>query len=147
MKKLFAICIIIIAGAYFWGTGNALIPTKQESGYDQNHSEAGLARAIAERRNNFQVQGRGEVIRLLSDDNEGSRHQRFIIELTSGQTLLVAHNIDLAKRLNSLKPGDTIEFNGEYEWNARGGVIHWTHHDPKGKHEPGWLKHKGVTYQ
>ncbi|QOY51204.1 DUF3465 domain-containing protein [Candidatus Sulfurimonas baltica] len=40
----------------------------------------------------------GDVIRVLSDDNTGSRHQRFIIRLSSGQTLLIAHNIDLAPK-------------------------------------------------
>lgn len=76
-----------------------------------------------------------------------SRHQRFILTLSSGQTLLVAHNIDLAPRLASLKSGDSVAFNGVYEWNAKGGVIHWTHRDRSGRHQAGWLKHAGQTYQ
>jgi hypothetical protein len=40
-----------------------------------------------------------------------------------------------------------VEFFGEYEWNAKGGVVHWTHHDPQGLHENGWLKHQGRLYQ
>jgi hypothetical protein len=56
----------------------------------------------------------------------GSRHQRFILELGSGQTLLVAHNIDLAPRLPALAVGETVDFNGVYEWTPEGGVIHWT---------------------
>ena len=101
----------------------------------------------SEWRSGQQVQGSGRVIRILSDDNEGSRHQRFIIELATGRTLLVAHNIDLAPRVASLVTGDTIAFNGEYEWNDRGGVIHWTHHDPRGRHEAGWIRHNGRKYQ
>lgn len=95
----------------------------------------------------IQVQGIGTVIKILRDDLKGSRHQKFILRLTSGQTLLISHNIDLAPRINSIKTGDIIEFNGEYEWNSKGGLIHWTHHDPRGYHEGGWLKHKGQTYQ
>lgn len=94
-----------------------------------------------------QVRGSGIVERILSDDNDGSRHQRFILRLASGQTFLVAHNIDLAARVARLKIGDTIEFNGEFETNSQGGVIHWTHHDPRGQHVDGWLKHAGRTYQ
>ena len=98
-------------------------------------------------RSGQQVEGRGTVTRVLSDDSDGSRHQRFILRIASGRTLLVAHNIDLAPRLPSLKTGDTVAFYGEYEWNDKGGVIHWTHRDPQGRHVAGWLEHDGRRYQ
>ncbi|HEY6528039.1 MAG TPA: DUF3465 domain-containing protein [Cellvibrionaceae bacterium] len=94
-----------------------------------------------------QVAASGTVIKLLADDNDGSRHQKFLVRLSSGLTLLIAHNIDLAPRVNNLKVSDAIEFFGEYEWNEKGGVIHWTHQDPRGVHPAGWLKHKGQKYQ
>ena len=97
--------------------------------------------------NGDQIQGLGRVTRILADDNDGSRHQRFILTLPTGRTLLVAHNIDLAPRLNSLRTGDTVAFYGEYIWNDKGGILHWTHHDPKGKHAGGWLKHNNELYQ
>lgn len=106
-----------------------------------------LQRAFESRESNIQVQGNGKVIRLLPDDNEGSRHQKFVLKLNSQQTLLVAHNIDLAPRVLNLKIGDTVKFYGEYEWNSRGGVIHWTHRDPSGNHIAGWLIHAGEKYQ
>lgn len=98
-------------------------------------------------RSGEQVRGSGTVSRILSDDNEGSRHQRFIVRLSSGRTLLIAHNIDLAPRVRSLSVGDTVSFYGEYETNDRGGVIHWTHHDPRGSHVGGWIEHKGRRYE
>jgi len=110
-------------------------------------NDAVLARAFRERTSNLQVEGRGEVTKLLADDTKGSRHQRFILRLRSGQTLLIAHNIDLAPRIPGVKERDQLSFYGEYEWNAQGGVIHWTHRDPAGRHLAGWLKHKGRTYQ
>lgn len=94
-----------------------------------------------------QVSESGTVIRILSDDNKGSRHQRFIVQLVSGKTLLIAHNIDLALRIEGLCTGDTVSFCGEYEPNAKGGVIHWTHRDPAGRHPAGWIRHNGRTYQ
>ena len=96
---------------------------------------------------NDQIRGVGRVTRILADDNQGSRHQRFILTLPTGHTLLVAHNLDLAPRINNLRAGDTIEFYGEYIWNDKGGILHWTHHDPKGNHLGGWLKHHDELYQ
>jgi len=106
-----------------------------------------LQQAYQQRLSDIQVEDEGVVIKLLPDDLKGSRHQRFILKLAQGQTVLIAHNIDLADRIAGLKKGDRVEFNGEYEWNSRGGVIHWTHHDPAGRHSDGWLKHQGKTYQ
>ena len=110
-------------------------------------SDAVLANAYAKRISNLWVSGRGTVSKLLKDDSKGSRHQRFLLRLDSGQTLLVAHNIDLAPRIESLRMGDGVEFHGEYEWNKKGGVIHWTHHDPQGRRPGGWLRHKGRLFQ
>ena len=45
------------------------------------------------------IEVKGFIRRLLSDDDDGSRHQRFIIDIGNRITLLVAHNIDLAKRV------------------------------------------------
>lgn len=106
-----------------------------------------LQRAFKDRQSDLQIQGKGVVIKVLRDDTKGSRHQRFIIKGGAEQSVLVAHNIDLAPRLDGLKQGDVVEFNGEYEWNAKGGVIHWTHNDPKGYHVSGWLKYNGRIYQ
>jgi len=110
-------------------------------------SDEALARAFAQRTSNIQVEGQGVVRRVLSDDNDGSRHQRFIVALATGQTLLISHNIDLAPRVAGLSKGDVVSFSGEYEWNAEGGVIHWTHLDPGKRHVAGWIKHNGKLYQ
>lgn len=84
---------------------------------------------------------------MLADDNNSSRHQKFILQLQKGLTVLVAHNIDLSSRIDGLQKGDAVEFYGEYEYSEKGGVIHWTHHDPQQRHVDGWLKYKGRTYQ
>ena len=94
-----------------------------------------------------QVHVNGEVIKNLRDDLEGSRHQKFILELASGQTVLISHNIDLASRIDLLEEGDEVDIYGVYEWNERGGVIHWTHHDPDGDHIGGWIMHENKKYE
>lgn len=113
----------------------------------ENSADSTLQTAFENRQSDVQVQGEGSVVKILPDDLDGSRHQRFILKMSSGQTVLVAHNIDLAPRISGLRKGDAVGFYGEYEWNPKGGVIHWTHHDPNNRHVGGWLKHQGRTYQ
>lgn len=82
----------------------------------------------------------------MADDNDGARHQRFILDLRNGQTVLVAHNIDLAERL-PLGIGDRVRFRGVYEWNDLGGLVHWTHHDPLGIEDGGFVKYRTRYYR
>jgi len=144
MKKLLYVVVLgIVIFGFFANNPNFLQPNVEQS---QTTGQR-LANAYENQQSNVQVSGEGRVIHILPDDNRGSRHQKFLLELPSGQTLLISHNIDVAARINSLREGDTVEFYGEYEWNPQGGVVHWTHHDPGGRHENGWLKHKGTNYQ
>ncbi len=106
-----------------------------------------LKHAFENRISDLQVEGSGVVKVVLRDDTRGTKHQRIIVDLPSGQSILLAHNIDLAPRVENLNRGDVIAFFGEYEWNDKGGVIHWTHHDPRNKHIAGWIKHKGRLYR
>ena len=139
---------LILILALFGGSvlGHPTQPTYAQ-GRALSASDRILRQAFERRTSNLQVEGRGVVKRVLSDDDDGSRHQRFILELSSGQTVLIAHNIDLAPRIPRLRTGDRVEFRGEYDWNPLGGVVHWTHHDPDGRRSGGWLKHKRKTYR
>lgn len=90
---------------------------------------------------------KGTVERILADDRDGSPHQRFIIRTVGGVSLLIAHNLDLAPRLDGLKVGDAVTVLGEYEWNDKGGLMHWTHEDPQRKHAAGYIDWRGRRYQ
>lgn len=105
-----------------------------------------VAEAFRDQRSSLQVELPARVIKLLEDDRDGSRHQRFLVRLSNDRTLLVAHNIDLAPRV-PLAVDDSLELCGEYEWNERGGVLHWTHVDPARRHADGWIRHGGTLYQ
>ncbi|MBT8047794.1 MAG: DUF3465 domain-containing protein [Xanthomonadales bacterium] len=142
MKKYLP--IIIIA---FLAYGYIQYQDSAPSGPSSMEAEIALQHAFANGQSDVQVKGAGIVKKLLRDDNDGSRHQKFIVMLGSGETVLISHNIDLAPRINDLSEGDRVDFFGEYEWNSKGGVIHWTHHDPAGRHIAGWIKHQGKTYQ
>lgn len=109
--------------------------------------DAALARAFDAQASDLEVEGRGTVVRVLADDDEGARHQRFILRLDSGQTLLIAHNTDVAPRIEGLAAGDVVALRGVYEWSAEGGTVHWTHRDPGGVHAAGWLRRDGRVYE
>lgn len=139
-----AILLIIIALLFVVGDN-----------YQKRHSTAptsttgntSVEQAYLKKQESVQVSGSGTVIKLLPDDLKGSRHQKFILKISQDLTILIAHNIDLAPKIETLKKGDQISFSGEYEYNNRGGVVHWTHHDPGKRHQDGWLKHNGRTYK
>ena len=127
----------------------AFISAGCDSTVRQNGSgdDSQIRRAFENKTSDVQVEGEGVVTRMLADDVSGSRHQRFIVSLASGQTILITHNIDIAPQIDGLQTGDSVRFYGEYVWNEQGGKVHWTHHDPQGSHVAGWLKHNGRTYQ
>ena len=150
MKKFLLVAAVLFACAgLINGQTDTAVIAAPPSISEKSHgtSDSIIASAFSNHESNLQVSGQGVVTRLLPDDNIGTRHQRFIIRLASGQTLLIAHNIDRALRIKSLRKGDTVQFYGEYEWNEKGGVLHWTHRDPTGAHAAGWLQHKGKKYQ
>jgi len=150
--KWLLVAAVLIAGLQYFQQRNRLPPTvppgtTAEAGLPTSDEFDIVSRAFHDRLSNVQVMSEGSVTRVLADDNDGSRHQRFLLRLKSGQTVLIAHNIDLASRVDGLRAGDNVAFSGEYEWNERGGVVHWTHKDPSGKHVAGWLRYNGQVYQ
>ncbi len=118
-----------------------------EQAYSNSNQQSNIEQLIEQHQSDVQIKLTAQVFKILNDDLKGSRHQRFLIKLSGGQTILIAHNIDLAPRIDDLKKGDIVSINGEYEWNEKGGVIHWTHHDPAKRHIDGWIEHNGNRYQ
>jgi hypothetical protein len=144
MRKLFGAVFIaaLLAGAlvYLARATHPTHPTPSTSESAVPPASASVDRAFEGRRSDVPVEGQGTVVRLLPDDLSGSRHQRFIVRLDSGTTVLIAHAIDVAGRVSPLQVGDELSFRGEYVWNPRGGIVHWTHHDPEGRHAAGWIR-------
>lgn len=135
-----------LAGCKQNNPGSTLALESTSVAASQTADNAGIERAFTAKLSDVQVSGRGVVSKLLPDDNKGSRHQKFLVRINAEQTLLFAHNIDLAPRV-PLKIGDEVSFNGEYVYNPKGGIIHWTHHAPRNDHEAGWIMLNGQKYQ
>ena len=135
-----AIVVAAIVGL-IWQSLNSEVPN------NGSQDDAGrIVAAYEAKQSDLWVESSGTVERTLADDNEGSRHQRFIVRLSNGHSILIAHNIDLAPRV-PLSRGDRVMFKGEYEFNDKGGVVHWTHHDPRGRKDGGWIALNGELFQ
>ena len=150
-QKIGLILIVIIAGSWLLVQYPTIFPgAKEPSAQSSNEIQAlphetDIRSLYDTQRSGVMVSTIGNVTRILKDDNDGHRHQRFLIIIPSGLTLLVAHNIDLAPRI-PLELEDQVSIYGQYEWNNKGGVLHWTHHDPDKKHPEGWVIHEGIKY-
>ncbi len=123
----------------------------QASGIDsvleaKRTSDASIDSLFQANASDVQVLVRGTVTKFLADDVEGDKHQRLILKLASGKTLLIAHNIDLAGRVPNTALNKIVYANGDYEWNSEGGVVHWTHKDPDNVHAAGWIQFDGDRY-
>lgn len=94
------------------------------------------------------VEATGVVVQTLPDDDvddDGTeKHQKFLVEIAGTKptlTVKVAHNLKFERVPVSV--GDRVRFRGEYEYTTLGGTVHWTHHDPRGIHESGWIELAG----
>jgi hypothetical protein len=145
-----ALLMLGLAGAWLLRDAFPLHPVpeaRKEGVPAPDGGEAAVLKAFRARRSDLVAEVQGAVARVLPDDREGTPHQRFVLELPSGHTLLVSHNLGLAPRVEGLAPGANVRVRGEYEWNDRGGVLHWTHHDPAGRREGGWIPFAGRRFE
>ena len=110
---------------------------------------AGALDAIAHGRTGAEVTVEGRVLRVLStSDGESGMHQRFVVAVKSSkyeQDVLIADNVSIA-RAAPVRAGDDVTVRGELAIDPSGPVIHWTHHDPRGRHEAGFIRDNGVMY-
>ncbi|MDQ2858547.1 MAG: DUF3465 domain-containing protein [Candidatus Eremiobacteraeota bacterium] len=102
-------------------------------------------------RSRVEVTASGSIVRLLGNRvGRSGEHAGFLLHLRGaaghGLTVRVEDNVDLTGRLE-LTEGADAEVRGEYIYTARGGVIHYTHRDPRGHHAAGYVRTGGRFYQ
>ncbi|GAA0212880.1 hypothetical protein GCM10009123_20230 [Kangiella japonica] len=152
-KRLAVLFLAILAVVFYLAEGSLGGIGDSHKG-ELNHSEEQNSNAHKTLQGYFDKKVSGKMItinakitKVLRDDLHPPRHQRFIIKLDNNLTVLVTHNTDLAPRVKSIKAGEWIKVTGQYEWNSKGGVIHWTHHDPQGRRDGGQIIYKGKVYR
>lgn len=102
-------------------------------------SSSAAKEAYLNRHSDIFLMVEGDVVKILSDDIDGTPHQRFIIITSTGQTLLISHNLKLAPRI-PLQPELKLRIYGEYRWNPKGGLIHKTHGSQNKGDPHGWIE-------
>ncbi len=109
--------------------------------------DAAVAADFANHRSQVEVTADGAVVRIFPDRSSSTgTHEQFIVKLSSQDvTVEIEHNISIGKRV-PVREGDHVIVHGEYIWNSQGGLIHFTHHDPQGTHENGYIVDNGTTY-
>lgn len=72
-------------------------------------------------------------------------HESFDAQTTAGN-LEIVDNVGIAPRV-PVQPGDSIVVRGEMVHDpGRMPIVHWTHHDPAGRHAGGFIQLRGRVY-
>lgn len=96
-----------------------------------------------------EVLAQGNVAAILGTrEGPSGEHEGFLLQLTGDCDLVVRveTNVDLTGPV-PLRAGEAAIVKGQYEYTVMGGVIHWTHHDPAGRHVAGYVQAGGKVYQ
>ncbi len=105
--------------------------------------------AFASGTSGVEVSAAGRVTRTLGmRTGRSGIHEGFLMRADGKPALVVRveDNVDLTGPI-PLSEGERVVVHGQYEYYPRGGVIHWTHHDPAGRHPNGYIIVGGKTYQ
>ncbi len=109
-----------------------------------NDSE--IVRALENRKMVNFIQGANLVVtRILPEDTRGNPHQLWMARLSSGSQVKIIYNLDMGERV-PLKVGDVFSVGGQFLWTNKGGLIHWTHEDPRKNRPDGYVILDGQVY-
>jgi hypothetical protein len=107
-----------------------------------------VCRAYAHGQSRVEVIADGNVVRLLGTHvGPSGPHEGFLLRLRRGcaLTVRVESSIDFTGPI-PLRAGDAVVVKGEYEYDAFGGVIHFTHRELYGRHAGGYVELHGTYY-
>jgi hypothetical protein len=102
-------------------------------------------------RSHLELTASGSVARTLGlRRGPSGMHEGFLLHLRGsagrGLTIRVEDNVDLTGPI-PMAAGDDVEVRGEYVYDERGGLIHYTHLDPRGRHPGGYVRVHDKVYQ
>jgi hypothetical protein len=105
-----------------------------------------IATAYQHQTSNILVEAEAKVVYVFPViKHRELNFQEFRVELTNGHRVRIIHDLNEAEAV-PLRASDVIRFRGEFDWSDDGGLIHWTHDDPKGERGDGWIEFGGSRY-
>lgn len=131
-----AVLTVMICGALLW---------QSRPGYRIEPGFKTVQDAYRYHQTGMMAEVTGTVARILVDDRDDTRNQKFIIRLGNGQSLLVLHDQVSSDRV-PVKVDDTVLVRGEYQWTETGGTLRFTQRDYSPRRLHGWIEHQGQRY-
>ncbi len=138
--KLWLAPMVIFAGLAWW-FDPSMLPDMGLGKHDVDR----IMDAWGKRTSNILVEVEGRVALLMPVLEVKGRQQQFMVVLENGHRLVISHDLELSRSV-PVEVNNKIRVKGEYDWTYGGGHIHWTHSDPTGDREGGWIEHLGIRY-
>lgn len=131
-----AVVAALIAAALLW---------QSRPGYEIEPGFSTVQDAYRAHQSGMMAEVTGTVARILIDDKDDLRNQKFIIRLSNGQMLLVIHDQVASERV-PVSVNDTVLVRGKYQWSETGGTLQFTRRDHSTRRMHGWIEHQGKRY-
>jgi hypothetical protein len=97
----------------------------------------------------MQVRYSGTVLsqpRFFYSRHSHREHEQFDVRADDGSRFSVVDNVSIAPRV-PVQPGDRVTVQGELvRAHVSPPIVHWTHHDPGGRHPGGFVSLDGRVY-
>ncbi|TAM61588.1 DUF3465 domain-containing protein [bacterium] len=108
-----------------------------------------LRRAVLQHHRPAEVTYSGTVASnpiFFHSNRSGMTHEMFDVDTSSGLRTQVVENVDVGPRVPVYR-GEDVTVRGEYVRDAGSThVVHFTHHDPSGRHANGFIEAGGRRY-
>lgn len=109
--------------------------------------DAALVQAVTSHKGVSFIKAGGLVVsELLKDDTSGSPHQKFNVRLSNGRIIMIVSNLDMCEKI-PVQVGDVVSAGGQFIPTGKsGGLLHWTHKDPRQHRPDGFIEFKGHVF-
>lgn len=144
---LIILCVFSLSSCFEKQDKLDLMYADKSNALEKSRDDIAYIEFLYKQQRSANISAQGRVIKSLPTQLIPYKAQMFLVRLTSGQKLIIKHNIDTGQALPDLKEGALLTFKGLYKWNRRGGMIIFTSHKNKKNKLSGWLKYNDIIYQ